>query len=192
MSREFRQPYPGQTLYRFFDSAGVLLYVGVTDEVATRWRTHAKTRPWWIQVATITLEHHASRAAVLDAELAAIKAERPLYNVAGTVAGLPASPLPSEYEHLLQIRDYLECARRISEIGRATNNLHPELAWLRRKAVEALMAGGWSRSRVAHELAITPSRITGILRVKTPVTIRGAGTNAYVEAIRQVCPATAA
>lgn len=68
-------------LYRFYDATGQLLYVGITADPGSRWRSHARNKPWWHHVAHITLETHPTRAAVLDAECAAIRRERPLHNV---------------------------------------------------------------------------------------------------------------
>lgn len=40
-------------LYRFYDAAGALLYVGITIDPGSRWRSHAHDKPWWQQVAQI-------------------------------------------------------------------------------------------------------------------------------------------
>lgn len=69
-------------LYRFFDSAGALLYVGITFDPGSRWRKHRDGKPWWTEVARIDIETHPDRNAVLQAEEAAIRAEHPLHNVA--------------------------------------------------------------------------------------------------------------
>jgi hypothetical protein len=68
-------------LYRFYDSTGRLLYVGITLDPGSRWKNHAKTKPWWTDVAQVTVELHPDRAAVLEAERAAIIAEQPVHNV---------------------------------------------------------------------------------------------------------------
>lgn len=70
-------------VYRFYNSSHVLLYVGITDSPATRWRDHAKKKPWWSEVAERTLAWHPDREAATAEELEAIQAERPIYNVAG-------------------------------------------------------------------------------------------------------------
>src|SRR5687767_14669939 len=70
-----------QSLYRFYDAAGRLLYIGITVDVTIRWSSHTRGKPWWKDVVRATVEHHPNRAAVLAAEEAAIKAEKPLYNV---------------------------------------------------------------------------------------------------------------
>jgi hypothetical protein len=78
------------TLYRFFDAEGRLLYVGITGVGTLRWFTHARQKAWWPLVATVTLEHFADRAEARAAELAAIRTEHPLHNV----ADVEARPLP--------------------------------------------------------------------------------------------------
>lgn len=70
-------------VYRFYNSSHVLLYVGITDSPAVRWRDHAKKKPWWSQVAERTLAWHPDRKAAAAEESVAIQTEEPLYNVAG-------------------------------------------------------------------------------------------------------------
>jgi hypothetical protein len=68
-------------LYRFFDSEGVLLYVGITLDPGARWKSHSKDKPWWLEVASVTVEQWPSREMVLQAERAAIISEHPKHNV---------------------------------------------------------------------------------------------------------------
>ncbi len=67
-------------VYRFFDSFGSLLYVGVTSNISTRLSQHDQAQPWWRLVASVKVEHHDNREAALDAERAAIHTERPRFN----------------------------------------------------------------------------------------------------------------
>ena len=69
-------------LYRFYDEAGVLLYVGITADPGTRFKQHRGDKEWWTQVVNIRIEKLPTRAAVLAAERKAIREERPLWNVA--------------------------------------------------------------------------------------------------------------
>jgi hypothetical protein len=73
----FDQP---TTLYRFFDAAGQLLYVGITSDLPTRLRTHNRLQNWWRDVVQTTLEHFDSREAARAAELRAIRNEHPCFN----------------------------------------------------------------------------------------------------------------
>lgn len=68
-------------LYRFYDAARNLLYVGITLDPGSRWKQHAHDKPWWHEVTSTTIETYPDRASVLEAERAAIIAERPRYNV---------------------------------------------------------------------------------------------------------------
>ncbi len=68
-------------LYRFWGSSGTLLYIGLTLNPASRWANHIRDKPWWLEVHSITIEHFPDRQSVVDAEKAAIRAERPRYNV---------------------------------------------------------------------------------------------------------------
>lgn len=68
------------TLYRAFDSAGALLYVGIAESWPDRFRGHKRTSEWFSQIATLTLEVHSSRDAARAAERAAIEAEHPAHN----------------------------------------------------------------------------------------------------------------
>lgn len=70
-----------QYLYRLFNHADELLYIGVTDNVFRRWKEHSKDKPWWYEVYKFTQETYPDRASVEAAERNAIKVEQPLYNV---------------------------------------------------------------------------------------------------------------
>lgn len=88
------------TLYRFFDHEGRLLYVGKTTNIAGRLATHRSEKAWWTEVAAIEVEHYACERHLNRAERNAIIAERPLYNVTHnpappTSAGVPpVAPRP--------------------------------------------------------------------------------------------------
>lgn len=66
-------------LYRFYDADNVLLYVGITADLPTRFRNHSR-KPWWHDIGRMTVEHFSCRFDVLAAEKLAIASERPLYN----------------------------------------------------------------------------------------------------------------
>ena len=68
-------------LYRFFDEHERLLYIGITASLPTRLRGHDDTKPWWLHVRNVTVEHFPDRESVLQAEKHAIESERPLHNV---------------------------------------------------------------------------------------------------------------
>lgn len=71
-------------VYRFFDEADRLLYVGMTGNIRLRWAGHAADKPWWPDVARQTTTWFDTRAEAAAAEAEAIKSEGPAYNIQGT------------------------------------------------------------------------------------------------------------
>lgn len=71
-------------LYRHFDAAGSLLYVGISLCVVTRLRQHRRDAHWFTEIARIDVEWHPSREAACDAEFAAIRSEKPRHNITHT------------------------------------------------------------------------------------------------------------
>lgn len=67
-------------VYRAFDAAGELLYIGCTIKPSSRFTQHQSEKDWWPEVASITLECHESREAALSVERVAIAKERPRLN----------------------------------------------------------------------------------------------------------------
>jgi Glu-tRNA(Gln) amidotransferase subunit E-like FAD-binding protein len=68
------------SLYRHFNSNGVLLYVGVADEHHIRFRSHLKLSEWKDKIASVTIEKFDTREEATAAEIKAIQTEEPLYN----------------------------------------------------------------------------------------------------------------
>lgn len=68
-------------LYRFFDSAGRLLYIGATDRFVARLASHQHTKPWFHDIEQISMERYSTRDALMEAEAEAIRNENPLYNL---------------------------------------------------------------------------------------------------------------
>lgn len=67
-------------LYRLYDAAGQLLYIGITNNPANRWRRHAQASLWWPKVASKDVEWHPDRQCALDAERRLIEAHHPPHN----------------------------------------------------------------------------------------------------------------
>jgi len=67
-------------LYRFYDSSGTLLYVGITNDPEARWRYHALTKAWWPTVVRKSVDWRPNRPDAERAEAAAIFTERPRHN----------------------------------------------------------------------------------------------------------------
>ncbi len=70
----------GYFLYRFYDVADRLLYVGITCQIPARWNCHRRTTAWWADVVRVSVECHRRERQALDAERLAIKIEHPLHN----------------------------------------------------------------------------------------------------------------
>lgn len=99
-----------QTLYRFFDSTGALLYVGITATPGARWKKHAADKSWWTDVTTATVEHHPTREAVEAAERQAIRTEYPRHNVVHNLSG-PVRLAPPESADAMPDDCHEHCAR---------------------------------------------------------------------------------
>jgi hypothetical protein len=69
-------------LYRYFDDAGRLLYVGISNSAFARAHAHRRRSSWWVSATSMTIEHHPTRERALAAEARAIQTERPIWNVA--------------------------------------------------------------------------------------------------------------
>lgn len=68
------------TLYRYFDSQGQLLYVGITRDNSKRQSQHNRDSFWFGEVASAKFEWFESRTQAHAAEKKAIQSEKPLYN----------------------------------------------------------------------------------------------------------------
>lgn len=73
----------GWYLYRAYNDAGELLYVGKSNNAVRRWREHMEAQPWAHEVTTWRRDPRVweSEAACLAAERQAIRFERPRYNI---------------------------------------------------------------------------------------------------------------
>lgn len=93
-------------LYRFYDHAGALLYVGITHNVDQRWASHARNQPWWLDVARKTIEWHPNRSVAEKLESEALEREKPLYDRSGKrweQSGVVDARLTSEVDRAVEI-----------------------------------------------------------------------------------------
>lgn len=67
-------------VYTFADKAGEPLYIGSSGNLMRRVQQHAYERGWWLEVASIEVEHHLSISDARFAEHTAIVENRPKYN----------------------------------------------------------------------------------------------------------------
>lgn len=70
-------------VYRAFDSAGRLLYVGCSVSVDARLRQHEASAQWWLYKDKLAVEEFASQDEALAAEAEAIATEHPRWNMTG-------------------------------------------------------------------------------------------------------------
>lgn len=164
------------SLYRFYDEADQLLYVGITGDPRARWAQHAAERAWWPDVARHSVEWLDSREDAEAAELAAITAEGPLHNVAGTGRHRDAAmafraqrheaaehPLVETVRTALRtvagMADAAEKARVTTALLREWPQLHGELRTARQDAVDALHRGhGLDFPKIAKLIGTDRSR----------------------------------
>jgi hypothetical protein len=78
------------TVYRYYDAAGRLLYVGLTGQGYGRAHDHRRTAPWWPLVVRGEFEHFADGLGALGRETALIASLAPLYNRADNPGRVPA------------------------------------------------------------------------------------------------------
>lgn len=70
-------------VYRHLDEAGLLLYVGITNDPDRRLAEHKARAEWRDQIHAVTVIWADSRGAALDIEQHLITTERPVFNSAG-------------------------------------------------------------------------------------------------------------
>ncbi|MGA0895164.1 MAG: hypothetical protein ACO3S5_11115 [Ilumatobacteraceae bacterium] len=90
-----------QQLYRLYDAADDLLYIGISYSAIARFAQHRQVQPWIEQVATVRIEtHDVGRSEIERMEVDAIARENPRYNikrrgwVADACPSTPAPPVP--------------------------------------------------------------------------------------------------
>ena len=94
-------------VYRFYNEADQLLYVGITDNWPARFHEHAKKSAWYKEARRIDLKPFETREEALAEELSAIHNEDPLWNINGSAKA-------SATEHYKQV---VEWARQWAETG---------------------------------------------------------------------------
>jgi hypothetical protein len=82
-------------LYRFFDVDGGLLYIGKSVKAWARFTQHARDSKFYPEAAKIEMKRgFADDAELSNAEIAAIRAEHPRYNIAHNNTGIIPVPAP--------------------------------------------------------------------------------------------------
>ena len=99
---------PSYTLYRAYDSDGILLYIGQSISALTRTGHHAKYASWFRYCYSLTFQRYADKEVLAIAEKTAIEKEKPVFNVVHNIAVKNSvdmytktsypTPLSNEYE----------------------------------------------------------------------------------------------
>lgn len=79
-------------VYRYYDADGRLLYVGAARSFGNRTQTHLRESEWVSQSDRAVAVFYPTRAEALDAEMAAIQAEKPVYNTVRNGRSLAKPP----------------------------------------------------------------------------------------------------
>lgn len=118
-------------LYRLFDKKGRLLYAGISNDPAFRWKQHRGDKGWWPHVADKQVTWYATRALALQAEALAIRTENPVHNtvrphlIAYVPEQLTGATEPSDFDR--QVR---AIAERRARAEKAFNDADTELRQL--------------------------------------------------------------
>lgn len=67
-------------VYRLYRTDGRLLYVGISDNPAGRFKDHKAAKPWWWEVVTREITWYPSRLLAKAEEDLAVASENPIYN----------------------------------------------------------------------------------------------------------------
>ena len=68
-------------MYRLYNNCNDLLYVGITVNLATRFRQHRSSKKWWSEVSRTDVVKFSKRHEAALAELKSINSENPVYNI---------------------------------------------------------------------------------------------------------------
>lgn len=110
------EPPPGRTaLYRLYDSGNQLLYVGISNNPESRWKSHLYGTADWPRLASSrTDEWFDTRVDAEAAEVIAIKAEQPRFNGTHNFTEAPfcpavwSPPLDGQKREVIEARIGLE------------------------------------------------------------------------------------
>lgn len=106
--RDFLRSFEAHYVYRYFDEAGDLLYVGCTKDVEARERQHRTASHWFPSVARRTVKQFADRDRARHAERVTVASEHPQHNVIRFVT----TPLGQYVDASQEVIEYCERARR--------------------------------------------------------------------------------
>lgn len=152
-------------VYRFYDEAGTLLYVGSAYDPDERWKEHRK-KPWARDVARRDDLWYANRDAAYAAETAAIRDELPKHNITNNPAAVvpvrSGSPVRSVFEKAIEEIESMdgdaEAAVAASRLLDSWASLPTQLRALRKTRVGKLRSTGQTWEQIGSALGMTPQR----------------------------------
>lgn len=150
-------------VYRLFNTSGSLLYVGITCNIASHFRGHARDKQWWPEVAHHVIEWHENRADAAQREGQLIADEAPMHNRAlnpyrhpGGVGVPMRQPRTGRGSSLLTIPE----VARIARVG-----LESVLGWIEKG--ELLVTHVPVRHSAAREMRISPKHFNRFITART-------------------------
>lgn len=92
-------------VYRFYDAADRLLYLGITHDLDGRWTAHERNQPWWLDVARREFTWFGTRAEAEKIESDATALEKPRYDRSGqrTIGGEVDQRLDAETARTMRV-----------------------------------------------------------------------------------------
>jgi predicted GIY-YIG superfamily endonuclease len=76
-------------LYRHFDAKDRLLYIGISLSAIQRLAQHSQGAAWFEEITRVEVQWFGSRKEASDAEVEAIRTERPLHNLVHNTGACP-------------------------------------------------------------------------------------------------------
>ena len=113
----------GCSVYRIYDAAGELMYVGVTKRGHKRQTEHVAHKRWADEMAETQWEHYPTREEALHREAHLIRTHHPRYN---KIHRLPDAGQPERQEYRLRAQQYdvmVRLGREVKAVDRQTKNL---------------------------------------------------------------------
>jgi DNA-binding transcriptional regulator YiaG/predicted GIY-YIG superfamily endonuclease len=158
-------------VYRYYDGAETLLYIGSTVNPSQRWSSHKGTKGWWGDVASYTLTWWPSAEEAYAEEYKAIRAEQPKHNQLGVFPFGQKQPLSSEAQRVAaamtaveEIEDPEHRARVIGEVSTIYSEFSSRGREMRRATVVRLRGEGVSYRKIATILGVSLGTVQDIER----------------------------
>jgi hypothetical protein len=153
--------HQGRTaVYRLFNAADTLIYIGIGKDPRKRWREHAKTKDWWPEVTTREIEWCETREEAEGIESGTIATKRPRYNNHPGMPGRTAGAFPNTQkragwtpsEELLDL--FAKHNDELQAAGRTRDVIESRLVAIMRAGVTASRISKFTPWRPATMLAM--------------------------------------